>query len=95
MQPANRQPTKEYVRNYEQNMQNKPNFKMARINITSIMTMDYEKKSNPTLGENKPNLRKAQNERNLNSDKGLRQYLPLWSPEKQTQNKPNFPTAKK
>jgi hypothetical protein len=83
-------------------MQNKPNFKMARINITSIMTKNYENKSDPTLGENKPNsnpnkpnLPKAQNERKLIFNKGLRQYLSLWGPEKQTQNKANFPRAKK
>ena len=72
------------------------------MSVSSILAKDYENKTDTTLGENKPNsnpnkpnLREAQNERNLNSDKGLRKYLPLWRPEKQTQNKPNFPRAKK
>ena len=99
---GNWQPTKEYVRNYQQNMQNKPNLPEVKMSVSSVLTKDYENKVDTTLGENKPNsnpnkpnLRKAQNERKLNCVKGLRQYLPLSSPEKQTQNKPNFPRAKK
>ena len=36
-------------------MQNKPNFLKAIMNATSLITMNYENKSNRTLGENKPN----------------------------------------
>jgi len=36
-------------------MQNKPNFLDALMNVTSIITKDYENISNWTLGENKPN----------------------------------------
>ena len=36
-------------------MQNKPNFRKAKMNVTSSITMNYENKSNWTLGENKPN----------------------------------------
>jgi len=36
-------------------MQNKPNFPDAQMNVTSLITKDYENKSNWTLGENKPN----------------------------------------
>ena len=64
MQPANRQPTKEYVRNYEQNMQNKPNFPDGQINLSANITRDYENKSNPTLGENKPNSKPIQTQTN-------------------------------
>jgi len=53
-------------------MQNKPNFQNAQMNLSSILTTDYENKFNWTLGENKPNsnpikpnLRKAQ--MNVNS----------------------------
>jgi len=36
-------------------MQNKPNLPKAQMNLTSLITVDYENKSNWTLGENKPN----------------------------------------
>ena len=36
-------------------MQNKPNFQNAQMNVTSCYTVEYENKSNWTLGENKPN----------------------------------------
>ncbi len=35
-------------------MQNKPNFPDVLMNITSLITADYENKSNWTLGENEP-----------------------------------------
>ncbi len=47
--------TNSYVRIYNQIMQNKPNVKDAIINVNSLLTTDYENKSNWTLGENKPN----------------------------------------
>ena len=36
-------------------MQNEPNFRKSQMNVTTILTKDYEKKSNWTLGENEPN----------------------------------------
>jgi len=36
-------------------MQNKPNFLDAQMNVSSILTSDYENKHNWTLSENKPN----------------------------------------
>ena len=36
-------------------MQNKPNFQNAQMNVTSLITVDYENKSNWKLGKNKPN----------------------------------------
>ena len=36
-------------------MQNKPNFLESQINVSAVLTKDYENKSNWTLGENKPN----------------------------------------
>jgi len=36
-------------------MQNKPNLLDAQMNVSSILTMDYENKINWTLGQNKPN----------------------------------------
>jgi len=36
-------------------MQNKANFKKSQMNLTSLITKEYENKSHWTLGENKPN----------------------------------------
>ena len=36
-------------------MQNKPNLPDAQMNVSADITVDYENKSNWTLGENKPN----------------------------------------
>jgi len=36
-------------------MQNKPNLLAPQMNLTSVITKDYENKSNWKLGENKPN----------------------------------------
>jgi hypothetical protein len=36
-------------------MQNKPNFRKAEMNVTSLITVEYENNSNWILGENKPN----------------------------------------
>ncbi len=59
-------------------MQNKPNLVRRRRIANSVCTMDYEEKSDWTLGENEPNskpnkanFKKSQNERKLNFNKGL------------------------
>ena len=55
-------------------MQNKPNFQKSQMNVTSFYTVEYENKSNWTLGENKPNqsqFPKGQNERKCLCHKGL------------------------
>ena len=36
-------------------MQNEPNFKKTKTNVTSAKIKDYENKPNWTLGENEPN----------------------------------------
>jgi len=36
-------------------MQNKPNFRKSKMNVSSLLTMKYANLSNWTLGENKPN----------------------------------------
>jgi len=41
--------------NYDLFMQNKANFRKAKMNVNPYNTTDYENKSNWTLGENKPN----------------------------------------
>jgi hypothetical protein len=40
-------------------LQNKANFRKSQMNIKLIMTRNYEKKLNWTLGENKPNFQKT------------------------------------
>jgi len=66
-------------------MQNKPNLLDAQMNVSSVLTKDYENKSNWKLGENKANTKpikpntkpkqtqfpKSQNERKLICHKGL------------------------
>ncbi len=66
-------------------MQNKANFRKSQMNVTSLITMEYENISDWTLGKNKPNqtqsnpiqsqfkanLSDAQNERKFNINKGL------------------------
>jgi len=47
--------TKYFVRNYQRIMQNKPNFRRPKMNVSFFYTKDYENKSNWTLGQNKPN----------------------------------------
>ncbi len=53
-------------------MQNKPNFRKSQMNVSILLQMDYENKSNWTIGQNKPNsnpnkpnLRKAKMNVNL------------------------------
>ena len=41
-------------------MQNKPNLRKSQMNVTSLITVDYENKSNWTLGENEPNTNPIQ-----------------------------------
>jgi len=59
-------------------MQNKPNLLDAQMNVTSLITVDYENIANWKLGENKPNSKPIQS-----------QSKPI-----QTQNKPNSRKAK-
>ena len=79
-QPSNEiQSTKDYVRNYDLFMQNKPNLVRRRRIANLYNTKDYENKSNWTLGESKPNsnpikpnLRNAQMNVNLTLTKDYR-----------------------
>ncbi len=78
-------------------MQNKPNFQKSQMNVKSYNTTDYERKSDWTLGDNKPNsnpikpiFRKAK--MNINSiitkDYRKKDYFDVRI------NKPNFPKGK-
>ena len=44
-----------FTNHYSLIMQNKPNLPDSQMNVTYFDRKDYEKKSDPTLGENKPN----------------------------------------
>jgi len=65
-------------------MQNKPNFLESQMNVTSLITVDYENKSNWTLGKNKANTKP--NKANLS------QLKPIKCQNKANSNpiKPNF-----
>ena len=75
-------------------MQNKANFLDAQMNVTSLITVDYEIIANCKLCENKPNTNPIKpNQSQLKPIKC--QYKPKTNP-KQTQNEPNqtqFQTA--
>jgi hypothetical protein len=45
------------TKQFESIMQNKPNFRKAKMKLNSYSTKDYENKSNWKLGENKPNAK--------------------------------------
>ncbi len=55
-----------------------------QMNLTSLITVDYENKSNWTLGENKPNTNPIQTQYKPNTNP----IKPKTNP-KQTQNEPN------
>jgi len=66
-QPSNEiQSTNYYVRNYQRNMQNKPNFRKTKMNLILFYTKDYKnliplagQKNKPNSNPIKPNFRKA------------------------------------
>ncbi len=49
----------------------KPNLRKAKMNANSLITKDYRKKDDFVVRINKPNFRKAQNERKLICYRGL------------------------
>ena len=48
--------------NYDSIMQNKPNFRKSQMNVTSLITVDYEYIANSKLRENKPNTKPIQSQ---------------------------------
>ena len=92
--------TNSYVRNYQKNMQNKPNFLKAEIDTSSVFTKDYENlwlykslknkpNSKPIQSQNKPNCRKPKNEHKKCYNNELQRFCPACRAKKQSQNKPN------
>ena len=49
-------------------MQNKPNFQKSQMNVSILSKMDYENKSNWTLGENKPNSNPISSKAKMNAN---------------------------
>ncbi|HIJ54216.1 MAG TPA: hypothetical protein HPP66_13865 [Planctomycetes bacterium] len=68
-------------------MQNKPNFQKAQMNVSSIITVDYEKRTLGERGKNKPNSKPIQTQYKPNQT----QSNPIKANKmpKQTQYKPN------
>ena len=81
-------------------MQNKPKVKIGKMNITSYITMAYEKKYNWTLGKrgkNKPKQTQSQNRQNVynffyNNELRTKNYERCR--QKQSQTNPNKPKVK-
>ena len=76
--------TNSYVRNYQQNMQNKANFRKSQMNVSDCFTMNYEQKTLGQLGKTKP----IQSQYKPNSNPIQSQYKPNSKPI-QTQFKAN------
>ncbi len=91
------QSTKDYVRNYKSFMQNKPNVKDAQINVSNVITTNYEQqtmnyanKNKPNSNPIKPNFKRAQMNVNLTLTKDYRKNDDFTV----RKNKPNFRNAK-
>ncbi len=59
--------TKEYVRNYQLFLQNKPKVKYAQINVSSFTTSKYMKMDTWLSGKNKPKTNPKQSQTKPNS----------------------------
>ena len=79
-QPSNHiRSTKNFVRNYQRIMQNKPNFKDVQMNVRSLITMNYKYfiplagyKNKPNSNPIKPNFQNAKMNVNLTFTKDYR-----------------------
>jgi len=72
--------TKDYVRNYKQNMQNKANFQKSQMNVSNGLTMNYEQMDTWSGGKNKPNSKPIQTQFKANSNPIQTQYKPNSNP---------------
>jgi len=73
-------------------MQNEPNFPDDQMNVSIVITKEYENNSNWTLGENEPktnpikaNLLNAQMNVTSIITEGYENKAPIWAPKKQSQ----------
>jgi len=72
-------------------MQNKPNLKIDPMAVTQVLTAGYDKKTLGVRGKNKPNHKKAENERNFCYNKELRRYSPIHPQKNKPKTNPNKP----
>ena len=81
-------------------MQNKPNFPDTQMNVTKVLTKDYENRTLSGCGKNKPNTKPKQSQTNPIPEKhkmnvsyiitkGYENKSHFWVKAKQTQYKPN------
>ena len=66
--------TKDYVRNYKQNMQNKANFQKSQMNVSTVITMNYEQRTMNYEIKNKPNSNPKQTQYKPNTNPIQTQY---------------------
>ena len=71
--------TNSYVRNYKQNMQNKPNFRKSQMNVSYYITREYEKMDTWPCGKNKANSKPIQTQYKPNSKPKQSQFEPKQS----------------
>jgi len=81
--------TKDYVRNYKQNMQNKANFPDTQMNASLFITMNYEHRTMNYEIKNKANSNPKQTQYKANTNPIQSQYKPNTKP-----NKANFRAKK-
>jgi len=88
--------TNSYVRNYQQNMQNEPNFRKSQVNVTFFITMNYDqmdtwsiRKNEPKTNPNEPKVKMGK----INITTCLTmnyEQRTMNDEKKRTQNEPNF-----
>jgi flagellar biosynthesis GTPase FlhF len=69
-------------------MQNKPNFRKSQMNVSPVITMNYEQRTMNYEIKNKPNSNPKQTQNKPKTNPKQTQNKPKTNP-KQTQNKPN------
>ncbi len=84
--------TKDYVRNYKKNMQNKAKFRKSQMNVTDLLTRKYDKMDTWSRGKkqsqtnpNKAKLKKAERDVTSAITKAYENKPPIRAPKKQTQ----------
>jgi len=84
--------TNSYVRNYKLFLQNKANFRKSQMNVTNLLTSDYEKKdtwwrgkNEPKTNPNEPNSKKTKINVTSILTVGYENKSPIRAPKKRTQ----------
>ncbi len=84
--------TKDYVRNYILFLQNEPKFRKSQMNVTSLITADYEietlsgrGKNEPKTNPNEPKFKKAKKNVTTIITKGYENKPPIRASKKQSQ----------